>query len=497
MIKVIGTIVFLLFASGVFCWISWIVKPRWYEWMTTANVQAVNFLPENSIEVAVLGSSAGIRSFSPLELWKEYGITAYNISTEQQPLMGAYYILKDFLKRQNPKVVFIEAWELIGSSDEEFYRKSFDNLKLSLDKLEVAKEQGKKENASSPLSYICTILQYHTNWKNLDKWQMSGFDASEFPAYHQGFVMNPYSTPVDFAGWTDTGQDVARYNPEGLKYLTMLVDLCKKNDIAVVLYKCPFNDNVGAHNAIKNFAESMGVPFIDFHMQDIIAESGFDYLTGISDGQHNTTSGAEQITRYLGKYITETDDYGLTDHRGDPAYSYMEELLVDYEREKYNEKYICETNMQNYLDLLLNSPYGGYTAIFSVKDEAATGMNDALRSKFAELGFRTDFSERAIHHSFLGVWQDGHVVYEKISEGTHSPETDALQYKGTLSDGKKYFIKSAGYFCGNISEIILDGVQYSKNERGFNMVLYDTQTSRVIDSITWDTCQDAGITFKR
>ena len=41
--------------------------------------------------------------------------------------------------------------------------------------------------------------------------------------------------------------------------------------------------------------------------------------------------GAEKITAYLGEYVLK--NYGLEDHRGDPAYRSWNEMVAKYEQE--------------------------------------------------------------------------------------------------------------------------------------------------------------------
>ena len=50
-----------------------------------------------------------------------------------------------------------------------------------------------------------------------------------------------------------------------------------------------------------------------------------------------------------------------------------------------------------------------------------------------------------------------------------------------------YTISSAGYQVGNTSSIIVNGVEYSKNMRGLNIVVYDNQLKQVTDSVAFDT----------
>ena len=51
-----------------------------------------------------------------------------------------------------------------------------------------------------------------------------------------------------------------------------------------------------------------------------------------------------------------------------------------------------------------------------------------------------------------------------------------------LSGGGYFSIKSGGAISGNVSSIMLDGTENSKNGRGFNFVVYDNVLKRIVDS---------------
>jgi hypothetical protein len=59
---------------------------------------------------------------------------------------------------------------------------------------------------------------------------------------------------------------------------------------------------------------------------------GIDWENDFYDkGDHVNVFGAEKITAYLGEYVLK--NYGLEDHRGDPAYRSWNEMVAKYEQE--------------------------------------------------------------------------------------------------------------------------------------------------------------------
>ena len=53
-------------------------------------------------------------------------------------------------------------------------------------------------------------------------------------------------------------------------------------------------------------------------------------------------------------------------------------------------------------------------------------------------------------------------------------------------DRSVYKIVSQGYYAGKTATIEIDGIHYSKNGRGFNIVVYDNVTMKVIDKVCFD-----------
>ena len=67
---------------------------------------------DNLIDVIFLGSSHCYCSIYPDVLWGKYGFSAFNMTTSGQDKNSTYYLLKEALKTQSPKVVCVELWGL-------------------------------------------------------------------------------------------------------------------------------------------------------------------------------------------------------------------------------------------------------------------------------------------------------------------------------------------------------------------------------------------------
>ena len=66
------------------------------------NEHSVGFysLPEGSIDVFFIGNSNTYAAFSPVEIWREYGIQTYTSGVGFETTVEAYTMIKEFLKKR-------------------------------------------------------------------------------------------------------------------------------------------------------------------------------------------------------------------------------------------------------------------------------------------------------------------------------------------------------------------------------------------------------------
>lgn len=144
-------------------------------------------------------------------------------------------------------------------------------------------------------------------------------------------------------------------------------------------------------------------------------------------------------------------------------------------------------NLNSYFDKISN--YNDFIFIFSVKDEASLYIK-YFRNK-TNLGISANIRYR---QSYIAVVDKSrNFIYEENSN-------NKLSYnyivKGETREDSSFnnasiLIKSAGFDCGNISEIIINnGENLSLNKRGLNIVILNAKTLDIIDRINCDTHSD-------
>jgi hypothetical protein len=122
--------------------------------------------------------------------------------------------------------------------------------------------------------------------------------------------------------------------------------------------------------------------------------------------------------------------------------------------------------------------YVNETVIISLKDEGSRGLSESSKAHFRELGINID--ELKMRGAFAAIINNGKLVSYNIDN--NAPvflAKDKLQSLGIDE------VSSAGFVGGNFSEIVIDGKNRSKQERGLNFVV--RQKSGEIISLNVDT----------
>lgn len=114
-------------------------------------------------DVLFLGTSHVTAEVFPMELWKEYGITSYNISGYGHPMALSYWMLMNTLDYADPKVVVVDCYvmesDAIVIRDEKFMHFSLDSIPLS--KTKVMAVCDLFDDFDSRAEYLWSFSLYH------------------------------------------------------------------------------------------------------------------------------------------------------------------------------------------------------------------------------------------------------------------------------------------------------------------------------------------------
>lgn len=266
--------------------------------------------PKDSIDTVFIGDSEVYHSFIPLNIWRDYGITSYDVSSPSQKLVYSMEFLKKTFENQSPKIVFLETNAI--------FRKSYLE-----DEITYKAEQ------------IFPVFRYHDRWKNL---QLKDFSATvEYTANenNKGYYFTKKSKPAtdkaikEYMKYSDVSAPILSTNK---KYLNEIAKFCKNHGAKLVLISTPStkNWNYQRHNTMEAISKDLGVDYIDTNL--LRDDIPIDWKKDTKDkGDHLNYNGAVKLTDYVGKYLDDTKLF--KDKRNDPSYDNWNTCLDKFEKQ--------------------------------------------------------------------------------------------------------------------------------------------------------------------
>ena len=310
-----------------------LLMPKYMSDIVEGNLVEEYYQETTDHEVIFVGDCEVYENFSPIEMYRDYGITSYIRGSAQQLAWQSYYLLEDTLRYETPKVVVFNVLALKYNEpqSEAYNRMSIDGMKWS--KSKIGAIQSSMTEEENMLDYIFPILRYHSRWSELSAEDFQ-YMFHKDKLFHNGYYMRVDVRPAEGFPEPDILADYT-LGSNAMGYLDKMRRLCEDNGIEFVLVKSP---SLYPHwyeewdQQIVDYAEKYGLDY--FNYEKLADEIGIDYSTDTYDaGLHLNLSGAEKLSKYFGEYLTET--YDLTDYREDPEYEQVyEEKIQFYENMK-------------------------------------------------------------------------------------------------------------------------------------------------------------------
>ena len=329
------TAVLLVFVL-VLSFVTKLLTPKYMETLVEGSFVSQYYREEKNHDVIFIGDCEVYANFSPMELYREAGITAYVRGTSQQLIWQSYYLLKETLEYETPKAVVwnVNAMRYSEPVKEEFHRLTMDQMRWSDEKVGMILASMTEEE--SFLSYVFPILRYHSRFDKLTSEDFEYLFTVKDNTFN-GYQMNKNVVPV---GTLPTVRRLANYQFGDIcyEYLDKMRLLCEEKGVELILIKAPslqphwyeqYNDQIVA------YAEEYGLKFYNF--VDAADQIGIDYQTDTYDaGLHLNLDGATKMSRYFAQILAE--DHGIPDRRNDPEIAALyDEKLRQYDAEANKE----------------------------------------------------------------------------------------------------------------------------------------------------------------
>ena len=476
----------LIFAVCYHAYCRWIT-PKFFtdtDWPTTTTCVGFYELPKDSADVIFLGSSHGVTSFVPQELYNKYGITSYNLSTDEQGVATSYYWLKEALRYQTPKAVVLECYFCFPyyvdeplNSDETATRKAFDFMKWSPVKAEAVKTICELDENQNVWSYYFPHLRYHERWlwegfdrndytyrKMAARSELKGYSPLRFYLGEKGEGFEPHDMGSD-AGCADMA-------PLMREYLDKINDLCKENEITLILTITPaVSANVEMCKAVQAYADENGCQFISFNERDVYQQMDYVMAEDNCDDGHPNLWGAVKITDYMGSVLS--GQFGLegrTESKGEEtrdAYDFITDA--------------CDLIHLGEIGPFLSQLHHEQYAVVITYQNDSYALEESAIEALRQLGLAAELDGQD-GCNYLAVLADGRVLTEQLT-------FEDIQYQCALADGQMplYAVSGRNEWGGYYCEIGIDRETYRNDNGGLNVFIYNMQNRRLVDSRWYDT----------
>lgn len=354
-----------------------LVVPKYAENLLEGSFTNAYYREAGGHQVLMVGDCELYENFDPVTLWENYGIDSYIRGNAQQLPWQSYYLLKEALTYETPKVAVFNVLELKYNEPqkEEYNRLTIDGMKWSIDKWNLIRASMTKEE--SIMEYIFPILRYHTRimqltkedlqyyWRNETKHTIAGYymriDVSPYEIGQWGGenYVGKYSDAYTLAGsdpenkrmaqaaegwsaeadessaeenWSVQAEEsnaeesrqtdtVGPLGAHAMHYLDLIRKLCAEKGVRLLLVKAPSVSPIWYEeweHQIIAYAKQYGLDYINY--LNLVDEIGIDFSADTYDeGLHMNYSGAVKCADYLGEYLVE--HYKLEDRRKDPSVS--------------------------------------------------------------------------------------------------------------------------------------------------------------------------------
>ena len=322
---------------GIFAFLNVLLAPKYMEDLVEGSMLSQYYREDKNHDVIFIGDCEVYANFSPMEMYRDYGITAYVRGSSQQLVWQSYSVLEETLTYETPKaVVFnVNAMRYSEPVNEAFHRLTIDKMRWSKQKVDMIQSSMTEEETF--LSYVFPILRYHSRFDELTKEDFTYLFKVKDNT-HNGHLINQNVKPV---GKLPAKRKLSNYQFGDVcyDYLEKMAALCAEKGVELILIKAPSLYPYWYEEydqQIKAFAKNHELCYYDF--TKATEDIGLDFQTDTYDaGLHLNLQGAVKLSRYFAQILTEYHD--IPDRRSDPAIAALYgEKLARYDEAIENGK---------------------------------------------------------------------------------------------------------------------------------------------------------------
>ena len=310
---------------------------RVFSWKDTSGdyfscVNQAYSLKDHIVDVAFFGPSVTYSSYNPAVFWEQSGLATFNYGVSGQDRSASTYYVKEFLKKQSPKVIVLSTTYVYTNTyavQGNLYRNAL-SLTPSLNSFQMIRKVVPNNSLSTPQSLKDYYLRWpivHSRYKELKEGDFVAVKENEYClGFSYGF--DSWNQEVFSSNSTDQS-DFIPIDPQVREWVDSLKSLGDEKGFTLLFVTTPTDFSQGERyiiNGFQQYLEEKGIPYLDLNQK--LDDMDFNVATDMTDAIHANSYGATKISSYLGSYLKE--HYDLKDHRGDVGYEVYEQCLSVY-----------------------------------------------------------------------------------------------------------------------------------------------------------------------
>lgn len=268
-------------------------------------------------DVIFIGDCEVYANFSPMEMYRQRGITSYIRGTSQQLIWQSYYVLEETLNYETPWAVVynVNAMRYSDPVSEAYNRLTADQMRWSSSKVNMIRASMMEEEDF--WSYVFPILRYHSRFDKLTGEDIRYLFKVEDNTWN-GYQMHTEIRPLENL---PTKRPLADYRFGDIcyEYLDKMRTLCERKGVELILIKAPsqypyWYEEYDAQ--ITDYAREHGLRFYNF--VESASDIGLDFSQDTYDaGLHLNLTGATKMSRWFAEILAQ--EHGIPDRRNDEA----------------------------------------------------------------------------------------------------------------------------------------------------------------------------------
>lgn len=343
--KIITALVLLALSFGILWFVQRLLTPKYQVGVVEGSFTEEYYKEKVPHDILFFGDCDVYENFSPIKMYEDYGISSYIRGSGEQYMWQSYYLLRDSLRIETPKIVVLSVHSMQNEypkRKDNYNRMTLDGMKWSKDKIDAINVSMTEEETFA--SYAFPVLRYHDRWNQLTMTDIRHLFSKD-KISHNGYYMR-----CDIRGmetvWPSPARISYKFDETSMYYLDQIRQLCEEKGIELILVRAPveFRWYEQWDENIEKYASEHGLKYINFNKY--ADEMGLDMTHDTYDeGIHLNIYGAEKLSVFFGRYLTE--NYDLTDYRTVPAVAKEYEKDIEFynfmrddqlsELEKYGE----------------------------------------------------------------------------------------------------------------------------------------------------------------